>query len=311
MIEYLFFIGVLCSLRRNLPPLNALLAFEAASRHNNFTRAAEELKVAQPAVTRHIANLENWVGAPLFERRGSAIKLTSKGKELSELATGAFDRMEFGMRDILRTRDQELTVGSSFGIAHLWIMPRISGMRAVSNVAVNFLTSDDYNLFESPSIDFSIRFGDGEFGSNKADLLFEESYQIIASPAFIQAHPGFDPENPVLTLDPELLFDHGDPYNVGWMTWEQWCGYKGASYPGDLKLTKIYAYPTMLDMVCAGEGVGIGMAGFADDLTASGTLTCVGAPIGRPNFGYYLVYRKEQLDKLSFRRLRSYLVGSD
>ena len=94
-------------MRRNLPPLNALLAFEAAARHGNFTRAAEELSVAQPAVTRHISNVESWIGARLFTRRGSRIELTGEGQRLAELSTSAFDRLELGIREIGRTKRDE------------------------------------------------------------------------------------------------------------------------------------------------------------------------------------------------------------
>ena len=52
--------------------MNALVAFEAAARHGNFTRAAEELSVAQPAITRHVANVENWLGNQLFVRKDNA-----------------------------------------------------------------------------------------------------------------------------------------------------------------------------------------------------------------------------------------------
>ena len=52
--------------RRRLPSLNALIAFDAVARNGSFTRAGQELTVAQPAVTRHIANLEGWLGVALF-----------------------------------------------------------------------------------------------------------------------------------------------------------------------------------------------------------------------------------------------------
>lgn len=106
-------------MRRKLPPLNAILAFEAAARHSNFTRAAQELSVAQPAVTRHVARLEDWIGSQLFRRNGSVVQLTREGTVLSELATTLLDRLELGIRDATRVGKDELVVGASFGIAHL------------------------------------------------------------------------------------------------------------------------------------------------------------------------------------------------
>ncbi len=296
-------------MRRKLPPLNALLAFEAAARHGNFTRAAQELFVAQPAVTRQVARLEDWIGTPLFHRNGSVIELTREGALLSELATTLLDRLELGVRDATRIGKNELVVGASFGIAHLWLMPKISALRMASEATVNFLTSDDYRAFDDPSVDFSIRFGKGAFGSNCADLLFGEQCQIIASPAFLDNHPEFDLDAPLASLEPHLIFDHGDPDGVGWITWAVWADLTGHPVPDSGKMSTIRSYPTMLDLVSAGEGIGIGTRGLEDEMVASGAIVRVGAPIARDGFGYYLVYRKELLGKPSFARLRYHLIA--
>lgn len=295
-------------MRRKLPPLNALLAFEAAARHSNFTRAAQELSVAQPAVTRHVARLEDWIGTPLFRRNGSVIQLTREGVLLSDLATTLFDRLELGIRDATRAGKDELVVGASFGIAHLWLMPKISALRMASEATVNFLTADDYRAFDDPSVDFSIRFGQGNFGANCADLLFREQCQIIAAPDFLDRHPKFDPDAPLATLDPHLIFDHGDPHSAGWVTWPVWCDLTGQSLLDRGQIATIRSYPTMLDLVSAGEGIGIGTKGLEDDLIASGAIVRVGTSIAREGFGYYLVYRRELLGKPSFARLRSHLL---
>ena len=71
--------------RRRLPPLNALRAFEAAARHLNFSRAADELSVTPGAVSQQIQNLEDYVGAALFKR-------TPKGLLLTDAAQTAFPR---------------------------------------------------------------------------------------------------------------------------------------------------------------------------------------------------------------------------
>jgi LysR family transcriptional regulator, glycine cleavage system transcriptional activator len=297
------------AVRRKLPPLNALLAFEVAARHGNFTRAALEMSVAQPAITRHVARLEDWIGAPLFRRNGSVIQLTREGVLLSTLATTLLDRLELGIRDVTRIGKDELVVGASFDVAHLWLMPKISALRLASEAAVNFMTADDYRAFDDPSVDFSIRYGTGNFGTNCADLLFREHCQIIASPAFLDRHPEFDPDAPLTTLDPNLIFDHGDSHDLGWVTWPVWCELKGQSLPERGQISTIRSYPTMLDLVSAGEGIGIGTKGLEDDLIASGAIVRVGTPIAREGFGYYIVYRKELLEKPSFARLREHLLG--
>ena len=122
-------------MRRRLPPLNSLLAFEAAARHSNFSRAARELGVAQPAITRHIANLEDWLGAKLFKRSGNAVELSLVGYELAEMLTPAFDRLELGFREFTAARENEILIGASFGIMHMWLMPQITAMRGAAGGA--------------------------------------------------------------------------------------------------------------------------------------------------------------------------------
>ncbi|MEM8792336.1 MAG: LysR family transcriptional regulator [Pseudomonadota bacterium] len=295
-------------MRRRLPPLNALLVFEAAARHCSFTRAAEELSIAQPAVTRHIAKVEDWVGAPLFTRRGNILELTENGRLLSELSTAAYDRLELGLRGLRRVERRELVIGASFGVAHLWVMPRIGRMRAAAKTDINVVTSDDYRAFDQPDVDLSIRFGDGDFGINEADLLFEEQCQIIASPSFFERNPKFDPENLARTVQTKQMLDHGDPNGIGWMSWRTWYEMGGEPLPQPEYFLEVQSYPTMLDMVLAGEGVSIGTFGIEADLIAAGDLVCVGEPRRRDGFGYYLVYDAELCRSQSFAKLRAHLV---
>lgn len=295
-------------MRRKIPPLNALLAFEAAARHGSFTAAAKELSVAQPAITRHVANIENWIGAPVFHRHGNKIDLTHEGQSLSDLATAAFDRLELGVQSILPAKNDEFVIAATFGVAHLWVMPRISGMRAACGKNINLVTSDDYRVFDEPGVDVSIRFGKGDFGDNQADRLFDEACTVIAAPSFLTDRPDFCPSDPLQSVDPGLMLDHGDPMGVGWMDWEEFLSLTGGTYPGRHALRQVQSYPTMLDMVCAGEGISIGTIGIEDDLIASGKLACVGAPVSRAGYGYYLVYGQRQMNDPSFQKLRAQLI---
>src|SRR5690242_2502563 len=80
---------------RDLPPLNALRAFEATARLQSVSRAAEALHVTHGAVSRQIRQLEEALGRPLFARQGRGLVLTEAGERLREAASGAFD----GLRD--------------------------------------------------------------------------------------------------------------------------------------------------------------------------------------------------------------------
>ena len=124
-------------------------------------------------------------------------------------------------------------------------------------------------------------------------------------------HPEFDPDNPTQTIDTKYMFDHGDPHSNGWTTWASFYERAGRTFDNSIRLTTVLSYPTMLDMVCGGEGIGIGYWGLEDHLVRNQQLVRVGQPIQRDGLGYYLVYRKEKKTKPSFARLREYLLGAN
>jgi LysR family transcriptional regulator, glycine cleavage system transcriptional activator len=277
--------------RRRLPPLNALVAFDAVARNGSFTRAAQELTVAQPAVTRHVANLESWLGVALFHRHGNAISLTKDGHQAADLAVSVLDRLEVGLGAIRAAPRSEVVIGSSFGMAHLWVIPRISGLRmAAGGAAINFVTSENYDAFDRQGVDLSIRFGTGQWAGVQSDLLFQEETHVIASPEFLAAHPTLDPQNLPQSLRGEWLLDHGDQYNVGWMTWRSWFRHHGVPLP-PIPTPEVRNFPTLLDMVRSGEGVAIGVAGLDDAWVQSCEIIRLGPAIKRPGLGYYLTHR--------------------
>lgn len=77
---------------QKLPPLNAIRAFEAAARHQSFTRAAEELGMTQAAVSYQIKQLEDRLGEPLFVRMPRQVELTSVGRRLAPAVAEASRR---------------------------------------------------------------------------------------------------------------------------------------------------------------------------------------------------------------------------
>ncbi|MEM8652120.1 MAG: LysR family transcriptional regulator [Pseudomonadota bacterium] len=297
-------------MRRRLPPLNSLLAFEAAARHSNFSKAARELGVAQPAITRHIANLEDWLDAKLFKRSGNAVELSLVGYELAEVLTPTFDRLELGFRQFSAARENEILIGASFGIMHMWLMPQITAMRgAAGGATVNFLTSENYSDFDKPEVDFSIRFGTGDWPGKNVDLIFTETTHVIASPQFLRDHPSIDENDLPGTLKPEWLLEHGDPRGYGWMTWELWFAHHNREVPQTIQKRDIHNYPTILDMVRCGEGVALGYVGLDDALVNSGEVIRLGKPLSRPDLGYYLLSDAKKKQTVADRELIEILTS--
>ena len=115
---------------RPLPPLNALRAFEAAARLGSVSRAADELHVTHGAVSRQIRTLEEALGAPLFERQGRGLALTSAGRRLRDAAGDAFTGLQTVWSALQRGSDTNaLVLGCPGSLLARWVIPRLERLQ--------------------------------------------------------------------------------------------------------------------------------------------------------------------------------------
>src|SRR5258707_8627292 len=111
---------------RQLPPLNALKAFEAAARSESFTRAAEELCVTQGAVSHQVKALEATLGIKLFNRERQRLIITDAGREYLNVIRDALDRIAAGTERVLQRQNSGvLTVSTSPDFAAKWLVYRL------------------------------------------------------------------------------------------------------------------------------------------------------------------------------------------
>src|SRR5260221_11823718 len=111
---------------RQLPPLNALKAFEAAARSESFTRAAEELGVTQGSVSHQVKALEATLGIKLFNRERQRLVITDAGREYLNVVRDALDRIAAGTERILQRQNSGvLTVSTSPDFAAKWLVYRL------------------------------------------------------------------------------------------------------------------------------------------------------------------------------------------
>lgn len=113
-------------MRQDLPPLNALRAFETVARLDGVSRAAEELHVTHGAISRQVRQLEEALGAALFVREGRGLALTPLGRRLHEAAADAFEPLRATWAELRRGPQQApLVLGCPGSILARWMIPRL------------------------------------------------------------------------------------------------------------------------------------------------------------------------------------------
>lgn len=148
-------------MHRRLPPLNALKAFEAAGRHESFTRAADELRVTHGAVSRHVQTLEAWLGLPLFERHNHRVVLTEAGRSYLPEIGAALDRMALATaRQVERGQAHVLHVNALATFTLRWLIPRLSTFQRTHPAVEIRLTTSNVPLAQIiEPFDIAIRGG--------------------------------------------------------------------------------------------------------------------------------------------------------
>ncbi len=165
-------------------PLNALRAFEAAARHLNLTRAAEELHVTQTAVSQHIRNLEERVGKPLFRRLPRGLALTDEGRQLVPVLSDSFARIGQALQSLADTRPREvLTVGVVGTFAVGWLLPRLRAFHESHPfVDLRLLTHNNRVDLAGEGLDCAVRFGDGAWHGTDAERLMPAPLAPLCAP---------------------------------------------------------------------------------------------------------------------------------
>lgn len=276
------------TLRRSLPPANALVAFEAAARLLNFTAAGRELNVAQPAVTRQIRLLEDNLQVALFQRRNNAVFLTEEGRALYDTVSQALGSIAEHAESLRSTAGTTLTIGSTFAFANMWLAPRLPALRrALEGVSISLFISNEYGEYDRMGVDCSIRFGDGSWPGRQAELLFAEDVMPLAAPKLAAQLDGADPEawRDILLLD---MAGPGD--GLSWATWDNWLASMGQRMPIACERRWYENYLYIVDAALRGEGIALGFGSLTDRYVSDGRLVPVGETLSRDPLGYYLVY---------------------
>jgi LysR family glycine cleavage system transcriptional activator len=172
---------------RRLPALNALKAFEAAARHESFTRAAEELCVTQGAVSHQVKALEQELGVKLFNRERQRLLITQAGRDYLAVIRDAFDRIALGTeRLVQRQTSGALTISTSPDFAAKWLVYRL-GRFAEAHPAIDLRVSATMHHvdFAREEVDLAVRHGDGDWPGLHVERLSAEQLFAVCSPKLL------------------------------------------------------------------------------------------------------------------------------
>ncbi|WP_227421483.1 LysR family transcriptional regulator [Pacificispira spongiicola] len=172
-------------MRRKIPSPSALFVFEAAARHENFTRAAEELNVTQPAVSRALAALETFLGTSLFLRGKPGARLTENGLLLKRAVDRAFEEVEVALDEIeaRRTGKAQVTLSVSTAFTTHWLMPRISRFQSVfPQVDLRFQLIPGPVTGPIGNVDIAMRYD--PTNTTSSQFVMHEAYVPVCAPSY-------------------------------------------------------------------------------------------------------------------------------
>ncbi|TKC92645.1 LysR family transcriptional regulator [Trinickia terrae] len=186
-------------MRKGIPNLAALQIFEAAARHESFTRAADELALTQSAVCRQVAALENRLGVALFLRIKKRVVLTPHGRHYAAQVRKSLERIERDTLELMAQRGVgrilELAVVPTF--ASQWLIPRLPQFRALRpDITVNLSIRTEPFLFSDSPYDAAVYFGHSVWPGTQGKLLFREGNVLpLCSPALLRGQAPLAPED--------------------------------------------------------------------------------------------------------------------
>ncbi|MGF6226166.1 LysR family glycine cleavage system transcriptional activator [Inquilinus ginsengisoli] len=246
-------------MRRRLPSLKGLQAFEAFARAGSMVRAADELCVTHGAVSRQIKALEQQLGAKLLAGPRHDLALTPAGQELAASLAAAFDRIAAGLPGT--GPGEELVVSSPGTFAMKWLIPRLAGF-IESNPGIQVRILEDGGTASFSGVQTAIRLHRGAAPPGvKVTPFLEHAYGPVLSPAL----SGAAGREAALLL-PRL---HSETFADGWA---RWAADAGVALPSPSAERSFEHNSYMIEAAAAGLGIAVTAWAFAQTDIETGRL---------------------------------------
>lgn len=290
-------------MRRYLPSLSALHAFEAAARYMNFTKAADDLGLTQSGISRQIKNLEEFLGVTLFQRSGPRLVLTDLGAVYFREVALILDKLQEISIDAVRGRalDSSVMLGTLPTLGSRWLPTRLGPLIAANpNIPLEITLATPDVDFETTRLDIAMLRGLGTWTNARSIELFAEEVAVVASPSLIGAgailHPSDFAKFPMLqnASRPSM--------------WLHWLSLLGLEYHGRIQGPRFAHSDMIINAAINGTGIAIVPLCYIDLELARGELHMPFGPPLRSDESYYVVYPERKAHHKNVVVVRDWLI---
>lgn len=263
------------SLRRKLPPLTSLAAFEAVCRLNSFTKAAHELNLTQAAISRQIIKLEEDLGVTLFERRSHDVGLTQDGERYARTINPAINAIGDATQ-IMKSNKAEadqLVIFSETCMAAYRIVPRMPRFQALfPHVSIKLLTSNEAMEDVIDPFDIGFQYGPADKRLFISKSTWSDNIIVVCSPDFRDTLP----EKCRIQDMQEASLIHTQKSGSGWMSWVDFFERFDATLIENKASLTFSTYNSAIDAAISGSGLVLGWRFLVNREIEEGRLVQVG-----------------------------------
>jgi LysR family transcriptional regulator, glycine cleavage system transcriptional activator len=294
------------ALRKSIPSLTALEVFECVARHENLTRAAEELHLTQSAVSKQMIGLELKLGVVLFKRVKKRIELTHYGHRYAQKIGQWLDRIEHNTRELMDQRENgsclDLAVGATF--ASQWLIPKLGAFRArYPDISINITAKSDPFVLNNTQFDAVIYYGDSVWQGTRGEMLLREGRVVPVCSPELSSQSG-DVTVEMVARYPLL---HLSSREDAWPRWFASAGLSDELRPR--RGCRFELFTMLTSAATAGLGVALVPEIFVSDELAGKRLV-VPTPHGLHNDnGYFISFNDEPINREALEIFTGWLRG--
>jgi LysR family glycine cleavage system transcriptional activator len=291
-------------MEHQLPPLNALRAFEATARHLSVKNAADELCVTPGAVSQLVKTLELHLGVQLFRRVNRGVFLTDAGQAYLPPVRNAFRQISDATQKVAVPAETGLlTVSATPFFASAWLVPRLKSFQdAHPDIDLQVLTSNALADFLRDGVDVAIRHGMGQYPGLASQRVLTVEMVPVAAPALVVEHG--KPKKPADLLRWPRV---NDADRKGWRLWFEAQGIEDA---GPARGPSFDDAGLLLQAALAGQGAALLPAAMMAPEIAQGRLVQLSKVTWLEDFAYYLVCPEASRDRPKVAAFRDWLLGA-